>query len=219
MTHKRIIERELEGFGIRLNKQPPAIIVKKREKGGIAVTTTLKLTHLDKDLVATILKEYRISNADVTIRQDATVDELIDVIEGNRIYASCIYVMNLIDKITIEELDLLSQVPHYVPISAAKEWNFDELLEKIWEYLGMIRIYTKPKGLVPDYDSPVVMPVKKNTVEEFCRRIHKSLLEQFKYAIVWGKSVKHNPQRVGKAHELMDEDVVQIVKRVQAGAN
>ncbi len=27
------------------------------------------------------------------------------------------------------------QVPHYVPISAGKEWNFDELLEKIWEYL------------------------------------------------------------------------------------
>ena len=25
MTHKRIIERELEGFGIRLNKKPPAI--------------------------------------------------------------------------------------------------------------------------------------------------------------------------------------------------
>jgi len=25
VTHKRIIERELEGFGIRLNKQPPNI--------------------------------------------------------------------------------------------------------------------------------------------------------------------------------------------------
>ena len=25
VTHKRLIERELEGFGIRLNKQPPSI--------------------------------------------------------------------------------------------------------------------------------------------------------------------------------------------------
>ena len=25
VTHKRIIERELEGFGLRLNKQPPHI--------------------------------------------------------------------------------------------------------------------------------------------------------------------------------------------------
>ncbi len=32
------------------------------------------------------------------------------------------------------------QVPHYVPISAKDEWNFDELLEKIWEYAKMIRM-------------------------------------------------------------------------------
>jgi uncharacterized protein len=27
LTHKRIIERELEGFGIRLNKSPPHISI------------------------------------------------------------------------------------------------------------------------------------------------------------------------------------------------
>jgi hypothetical protein len=32
-------------------------------------------------------------------------------------------------------------------------------------------------------------------------------------ALVWGSSVKHNPQKVGKEHKLNDEDVVQIVKR------
>jgi ribosome-interacting GTPase 1 len=33
-------------------------------------------------------------------------------------------------------------------------------------------------------------------------------------ALVWGSSVKHNPQRVGKEHVLNDEDVIQIVKRI-----
>lgn len=33
MTHKRIIEKELEGYGIRLNKRPPNLIFKKKEKG------------------------------------------------------------------------------------------------------------------------------------------------------------------------------------------
>jgi small GTP-binding protein len=33
LGHKRIIEKELEGVGIRLNKQPPAITVKKKERG------------------------------------------------------------------------------------------------------------------------------------------------------------------------------------------
>ncbi len=214
MTHKKIIEKELEGFGIRINKQKPDITIKKKERGGINLVSTQKLTYLDKDLVTTILKEYRLSNADVTIRCDATVDELIDAVEANRIYAPAIYVMNKIDSITIEELDLLARVPHYVPIAAGMEWNFDELLEKIWEYLHMIRIYTKPRGQMPDYDQPVVMPASKSTIEEFCRRIHKTLLEQFKHARVWGRSVKHNPQKCGKDHVLMDEDIVQIIKKI-----
>lgn len=33
-------------------------------------------------------------------------------------------------------------------------------------------------------------------------------------AHVWGSSVKHQPQKVGKDHVLNDEDVVQIVKKV-----
>ena len=31
---KAVIEAELEGFGIRLNKRPPNITVKKKERGG-----------------------------------------------------------------------------------------------------------------------------------------------------------------------------------------
>lgn len=34
ITHKRLIEKELEGFGIRLNKKPPNITFKKKDKGG-----------------------------------------------------------------------------------------------------------------------------------------------------------------------------------------
>ena len=52
------------------------------------------------------------------------------------------------------------------------------------------------------------------TVEQFCNRIHKGLMEQFKYAWVWGSSVRHQPQRVGKDHVLHDEDVIQMVKKV-----
>lgn len=33
-------------------------------------------------------------------------------------------------------------------------------------------------------------------------------------ALIWGSSVKHNPQRVGKEHPLSDEDVVQIIKKI-----
>jgi len=214
LVHKKIIEKELEGFGIRLNQKPPQIILKRKEKGGLAITKAVPLTKMDNRMIAAIAKEYRISNADITFRADCSVDQLIDVIEGNRKYIPALYVLNMVDKITMEELELLSQVPNYVPICAGKEWGFDDLLEKMWSYLDMKRIYTKPRGRVPDYDAPVVVPAEKATIEEFCQRIHRSLLEQFKHALVWGTSVKHAPQKCGRDHILEDEDVVQIVKRV-----
>jgi len=160
----------------------------------------LEMTEMTDEIITSILKEYKISNCDITFRCDATMDELIDIIEGNRIYVPCIYVLNKIDAISIQELDLVSRVPHYVPISAKDEWNFDELMEKIWAYLDLIRIYTKPKGQIPDYDTPVIMSRSRSTVIDFCGKLHKTLVKDFKSAQVWGTSAKHNPQRVGKDH-------------------
>ena len=99
MTHKRIIERELEGFGIRLNKRPPDITVVKKEKGGISIVRQqgIELTKMSEDTVKSIVHEYKIPNGDVVFRQDSTIDELIDVCEGNRVYMPCIYVLNKID--------------------------------------------------------------------------------------------------------------------------
>eukprot|EP00300_Choanocystis_sp_HF-7_P012981 c18109_g1_i1.p1 GENE.c18109_g1_i1~~c18109_g1_i1.p1 ORF type:complete len:369 (-),score=105.51 c18109_g1_i1:57-1163(-) len=214
LVSKRIIEKELEGFGIRLNQRPPNLSVRKKDKGGIAFTTTLaELTHLDKETVENILREYRMSNAEVVARCDATVDELIDVIEGNRVYIPALYVVNKIDAISMEELDIIDRLPHYVPVSAHLEWNMDELLDKIWEYLDLVRVYTKPKGQMPDYSEPVVLTSSKCKVEDFCNRLHKDIINQFKYALVWGNSVKFSPQKVGKDHVLADEDVIQIVKK------
>lgn len=41
LGHKKIIENELEGFGIRLNSKPPNIGFKKKDKGGINLTATV----------------------------------------------------------------------------------------------------------------------------------------------------------------------------------
>lgn len=105
-------------------------------------------TFLTQELVFAICREYKINSADVFCRCDATVDQLIDVIEANRKYIPAIYVLNKIDQLTIEELDIIDQMPYHVPISAHHGWNFEELLENIWEQAKMIRIYTKPKGQV-----------------------------------------------------------------------
>jgi small GTP-binding protein len=82
LTDKRVIENELEGFGIRINKSPPNIVLKKKDKGGINITSTVPLSHIDHDEIKAVLNEYRMANADVAIRCDATVDDLIDIIEA-----------------------------------------------------------------------------------------------------------------------------------------
>lgn len=215
LQHKQVIERELEGFGIRINKTRPNIVLRTRDKGGISITSTVNLTHLDHDEVKAVMSEYRITSAEIAFRCDATIDDLIDVLEEqNRFYVPVIYVLNKIDSISIEELNCLDRIPNAVPISSENKWNLDELLEKMWEQLKLVRVYTKPKGRTPDYNEPVVLRNGRSSVEDFCNSIHKSLVQDFKHAYVWGQSVKHQPQIVGLSHVLMDEDVVTIVKKI-----
>ncbi|KAH9550742.1 hypothetical protein CY35_10G087500 [Sphagnum magellanicum] len=135
--HRNILTKELEAVGLRLNKRPPQIYFKRKKTGGISFNSTLQLTHVDEKLCYQILHEYKIHNAEVLFREDATVDDLIDVIEDR---GGC-------------------------------------------------------------------------TVEDFCNHLHRSLLKDIKYVLVWGASSKHYPQRCGTQHLLHDEDVVQIVKK------
>ncbi|CAM9897126.1 unnamed protein product [Discosporangium mesarthrocarpum] len=98
MTHKKIIEKELDGFGIRLNQNPPDIVFRKKEKGGLNYQEAVPQSELNHDTVLSIMREYRLHNADIILREDVTVDQLIDVIEGNRKYMPALYVMNKIDQ-------------------------------------------------------------------------------------------------------------------------
>ena len=50
LTDKKVIENELEGFGIRINKEPPNIVFKKKDKGGVAITNTVPLTHISHEV-------------------------------------------------------------------------------------------------------------------------------------------------------------------------
>lgn len=205
-SHKRLIEHELEGFGIRLNKRPPPITYRRKDRGGVTFSSAVQ-TELTLDVVKGVCAEYKIHNADFAIRGDCTIDEIIDVIEGNRRYIPAIYVVNMIDRISMEELELYDRLDRYCPISGRLRWNIDGLLNAIWDDLKLVRVYTKPKGEIPDMSEPVILKnePRQRTVEAFCNRIHKGLVRDLKFALVWGRSTKFNPQKVGKDHVLEDE--------------
>lgn len=213
-----LLEYEMETMGVRLNRPRPNIYLRKKASASmnnVSYTATCKTTHLNEKMARDILHGYKIHNAEVLVREDATVDDFIDVVEGNRQYLPSICVYNKVDTITIEEVDRLARLPHSVVISCEWDLNVDQVVEQIWEDLDLVRVYTKKKGNPPEFGQPFVMR-KGATVEDLCNRLHKDFMAKFKYAMVWGTSAKHCPMRVGRDHVLDDEDVLQIMIQTAA---
>ncbi|CAD8079232.1 unnamed protein product [Paramecium primaurelia] len=211
---RRKLTLELDKMGIRLNRKKPDVTITPNKSGMVRITSTIKLTKVDEKLIKNIMQEYKIHNVDILIREDITVDDLIDIIEGNRKYVKCLYVFNKIDKISIEEVDEIARRKDHCVISCNLKLNLDYLLECMWEKLDLVRVYTKKRGQQPDFGDPIVLSNDRNglMIRSVCAQIHRELVDEFKFAIVWGRSCKFNPQKVGLNHVLADEDVLQIYK-------
>ena len=68
-----------------------------------------------------IMREYKVNNAEVVLTGKYPVNNLINSIEGKRVYIPDLYAINKIIQLIIEEQDLLKQVPNYVLMSAHKQ--------------------------------------------------------------------------------------------------
>jgi uncharacterized protein len=214
---KQKILKELDLVGIRINREKPDITIKTASSGGISLTAPCRLTHIDTETVRLICHEYKIINANVRFSDDYTVEDFIDHLEGNRRYIRGLFVYNKIDTISIEDVDYLSKQPDSVCISCNLSLGTDYFLEKLWDYLNLVRVYTKKRGCLPDFEQPIVLRKNKGgfSIKAACMQIHRDLINDFKTALVWGRSVKYAPQNCGINHELEDEDVLQISKKTK----
>ncbi len=93
-------------------------------------------------------------------------------------------------------------------ISIGRANDTKEIKDKIWELLGLIRVYTKEPGKKAE-KRPMVLK-KGTTVARAAKDVHKDFYKFFKFARVWGRSAKHPGQTVGKDHVLEDEDILEI---------
>lgn len=82
------------------------------------------------------------------------------------------------------------------------------LSDEIWKNLNLIKVYTKHPGRKPDAE-PLVLK-KGSTIKEMAEHIHKEFVSRFKFARVYGKSVKFNGIKVGINRLLADDDVVEL---------
>ncbi len=213
--YQEIVE-ELHQAGIRPNQEPPRIEVKKTDRGGVIVNTTVKLSHLEKDTIASVAREYGIVNGIVTIHEDVdSIDRLVDAFARNRVYIPMIVAINKTDAFpeeTIREIEEACGDARVIRISALKGEGLEELKRAVWEELGLIRVWTRPKGKPADKqkDEPIILK-KGATIRDACERIHKDFVEKFRYARVWGSSAKFPGQRHHLDHELQDGDEIEIV--------
>jgi len=163
------------------------------------------------ETITAICKEFRINNAEVLIRTPITEDQLIDVIEGSKKYVDSILVINKIDLATPEQISALRrQFPFAKFVSAEQEQGIEELKEAIFQKLQFVRIYLKEIGKKPDLDVPMIM-MHGCTLRKICERLHKDFVAKFRFARIWGSSVKFDGMKVMKIdHALQDNDIVEI---------
>ena len=211
--HEDVLVNELGNMGIRLNQNPPDIIIEKTHTGGIAVAQQKRLTRTSERFLKEILHLYGYNSARVVIREDIDSEQLVDFISGNKTYAKSLTVINKIDLVEEEFLRGMAGKlkSEHIQISANSSENIEELKERIYRELEFIRIYMRPKGGETDYVEPLIMR-KNSTVGNVCDKLHRSMRRNFRYAMVWGGSVKFGGQRVGISHTLQDEDVLTIIK-------
>ena len=73
-----------------------------------------------------------------------------------------------------------------------------------------MRVYCKEVGKKADLNIPLILK-KDSTIETMCVKLHKDFVKKFKYAKVWGSSVKFSGQKMTKkTHKLKDKDIVEL---------
>jgi ribosome-interacting GTPase 1 len=122
-------------------------------------------------------------------------------------------VLNKIDLLPDpEELELYLEVlGERFPVragSALTGQGLSELRAALFEFLDLVRVYTRAPGKAANFKSPFVVPAR-TTISGLADRIHHDLGKKFKYARVWGKKTFEG-QRVQRDYSLQEGDIVEI---------
>lgn len=184
------ISNTLERNGIRINIVRPNVVLEKKLKGGITIHTNINQGY-SKETVKNIANEMGIKNAEIILKEKISIDSLIDALSSSRVYIPAFYLVNKIDQ---HKKTIKSNVD-YLTISAEKEINLDNLKEKIWENLAILRIYLVREGEEPSTDNPLIIK-KGSKLKDVAEKIGEEFASDKKRAIIWGSRAKYPGQEV-----------------------
>ena len=207
--HKDIIIKEVYDSNIRINQQRPDVRITKTSKDGLKIASTIKID-LTKETLKDILREFKINNADVVIREKITIDQFIDCIEDNKKYLPSITVITKKDLVSDERLSkIVKKTKADIAVSSKEKKGIDDLKELIFEKLNLMSVYLREPGKEADMEEPLIV-FRNYTIRDVCSKLHKDMVRLFKFARVTGKSARFPGQKLSLNHKLKDGDLLEI---------
>jgi uncharacterized protein len=102
-----------------------------------------------------------------------------------------------------------------LPVSAQTGEGLQPLPRRLFEWLDLIRVYTKAPGKKVDYETPPYALKAGSTVLDVARTVHRDFEQTLKYARVWSSEHSKNPrvhdgQMVERTHRLDDGDILEL---------
>jgi small GTP-binding protein len=95
-----------------------------------------------------------------------------------------------------------------LPVSVLDEPGLDRFRDAVWRLTGLIRIWLR-QGREVDDEPIAVRPAA--TVADVADMVHHELGAEATGARVWGPSARFEGQRVGRDHEVLDGDSVEVL--------
>ncbi len=139
--------------------------------------------------------------------------EVIDLSDEGEIIAPVPFLIlaNKIDYLDAEDnLEVLQELwpdREFIKVSA-NGVGLEELKERIYKLLDIIRVYGKATGREADMERPFILKTG-STVLDFAAQVHKDFPKNLKSALVWG-SAKFEGQAVSRDYVLDDGDIVEL---------
>ncbi|MGC8556294.1 MAG: TGS domain-containing protein [Conexivisphaera sp.] len=177
--------RALDDMGVVPRNDDLDVEVRVTASGGIIISGTSE--RASEEEVREYLRGLRIYNAQVKLSPRSGLEDLEAALLGRRVKK--FIAVGPGERLGLEDL----------------RDSRDAVAAEALRVLRLIRVYTKPPGEAVR-KPPLVIP-EGSTVRDATLRVHRQLVESFRFARLWRNGV---PSRVGLDYALRDMDVLEI---------
>ena len=110
-----------------------------------------------------------------------------------------------------EQLRLVGAMIHPdIFVSGETGASIEELKGLIFDRLSFMRVFCKEVGKKADLGQPLIIR-RGDSVRRMCEKLHKDFVAKFRFARIWGKSVKFGGQKIlSLNHMLQEGDIIEI---------